>query len=884
MTTRISVISAIIKKDLLGLLPLVFLAAAVFFLEPIIADLELDSDSQFWSMLKTNFYWLSYFMLSMLVVSVIQLDPAASLTHDWLTRPIARLNWLVAKTVFLLLTVCIPIILARTLVNLSNDYSMGVALLNATAIESPAGLLPMPFLFTIALLTGTLRRAIFLVIAIVMILILPAWSATQPLFDFLGVNLSPDYDALMWIQAIPITVAGMAAILLVYWYQYCRRQTGRAFLIFSIMLVLVFFSMFPPSSLYNWESAIAIQKSLINGPDEELEEYVILDHARACFPAEIVGSDFGNAVLEQAAWQEHHLTNAGSGALTFATTVNTRRILVEWVHAENLGRELTVDWRIDRLRTQGRFSANSLTADFYAQRSSTAVNRFSPITASDTDYWLVPGAVAAQLAHDPSTELTLEFDLTLLSPSTYELKTDGQRRHFSELGYCSARINSVSNSIEVECVKRGPQPAMVSAELVGIKSSRVDSNYQPNYKASWLDRIGVKRYELAIAASNLVDNSSILLTAYKLERILRKQLVSNGFLGSQSSTCPAPMDSQFAAVERSSWSDKSPHEVSSIAVDRGVRLEVLDWRTAEQATPDIALANVTVRSTFDGSSNVQSVKPTLVLIPGLGATAHSFDDLAVKLSEKYPVVAMTRRGTGDSSKPEYGYDLQRLSLDVLQVIATLGIETPILVGHSMASEELSFIGANYSDRVAGLIYLDAAYDRTKVHKELRALEALLPPTPAPIPAEFVSYETARLYAERIGSAGNLPEGEVLASYEFATGTNKHVSRFIEAIQRSAQSPDYSRISIPALGIFALPSSPEALMKPWYDQSDPQLLETLREKYRLEKAWRQEQISRFDHEIENSEVLAIPDANHWIFLSHEAEVLQAIDRFIMTLDY
>ena len=860
-------IFAIVQKDLLGLLPLVLLAAAVFFIEPVIADLELQSDIQFWAMLKTNFYWLSYFLLCLLIVSVIQLDPAASQTHDWLTRPIAHLDWFLAKVVFLLLTVCVPIILARTLVNLSNDYSLGVSLLNATAIENPPGLLPMPFLFAIALLTGTLRKTIFFIIAIVMIFISPAWSATVPLLELLGVNLSPDYDALMWMQALPIVAAGLAAVLSVYWYQYCRRQSTWAHVVFSMALAVVFFSMFTPSSLYNWDKAIAIQKSLINGPDASLEDYVVFEHARSCFPAEITGSelpgDFNSSVLENAAWQDSYLSNAGPGALTFATTVNSRRMLVDWFFAENIEREFSVDWRIHRLRTQGSFSAASLPEDVQLQRSSTAVNRFSPIASSDTDYWLIPGELAETLADDPSTQLTLAFDLALMSPSTYELKTDGQRREFSELGFCSAEKNPVLNTIEVECVKRGPQPAILSAELIGIKSSRVDSYYQPNYKPGWLERIGGERYELIIESSNLADSSRILLTAYQLERILHKQVVSSGLLGGSASLCPSPMDTQLAAVEKSNWSDKSPHEVSSIAVDRGVRLEVLDWRTAE-------------------SRLTQSKVPTLFMIPGLGATAHSYDELAVKLSEKYPVVAMTRRGTGDSSKPEYGYTLQRLSQDVLQVLDTLGIESVVLVGHSIGSEELSFIGANYPDRVTGLIYLDAAYDRTRTNKELRAVEAMLPPAPAPTPAEFISYETAHRYVERIGAVRNLPEGEILASYDFATGSNKHNSKFIEAIQLSVQVPDYARIPVPALGIFAVPGSPEALMEPWYDHKDPQLLQTLREKFRLESTYKLKHIARFEQGIKNSEVLVLEDADHWIFLSHEAEVLQAINQFMETL--
>ena len=58
----------------------------------------------------------------------------------------------------------------------------------------------------------------------------------------------------------------------------------------------------------------------------------------------------------------------------------------------------------------------------------------------------------------------------------------------------------------------------------------------------------------------------------------------------------------------------------------------------------------------------------ILLLPGLGATAHSYDELAPLLAKKHRVVAMTRRGTGNSSKPDFGFDTPRLAQDVLQVM------------------------------------------------------------------------------------------------------------------------------------------------------------------------------------------------------------------------
>jgi pimeloyl-ACP methyl ester carboxylesterase len=43
------------------------------------------------------------------------------------------------------------------------------------------------------------------------------------------------------------------------------------------------------------------------------------------------------------------------------------------------------------------------------------------------------------------------------------------------------------------------------------------------------------------------------------------------------------------------------------------------------------------------------------------------------------------------------------------VLSQLNINRPVLVGHSLAGEELSSIGSRYPQRVTGLIYLDGGY-------------------------------------------------------------------------------------------------------------------------------------------------------------------------------
>lgn len=129
--------------------------------------------------------------------------------------------------------------------------------------------------------------------------------------------------------------------------------------------------------------------------------------------------------------------------------------------------------------------------------------------------------------------------------------------------------------------------------------------------------------------------------------------------------------------------DTSPHKIQFIEVEKGVSLEVLDW--GGRGRP-------------------------LVFLAGLGRTAHDFDSFALKFTARHHVYGITRRGYGNSSKPEpteANYAADRLADDVLAAIASLKLDKPFIAGHSMAGEELSSIDNRHSELVSGLIYLDA---------------------------------------------------------------------------------------------------------------------------------------------------------------------------------
>jgi non-heme chloroperoxidase len=119
--------------------------------------------------------------------------------------------------------------------------------------------------------------------------------------------------------------------------------------------------------------------------------------------------------------------------------------------------------------------------------------------------------------------------------------------------------------------------------------------------------------------------------------------------------------------------DPVPHKVQFVTVEPGVKLEVVDW----------------------GGTG----RP-LVLLSGLGDTAHVFDKLAPKMTGTYHVYGMTRRGYGASDAPPAvgdNYKADRLGDDVIAVLDQLKLDRPVLVGHSIAGEELSSIGSRYPE-------------------------------------------------------------------------------------------------------------------------------------------------------------------------------------------
>jgi non-heme chloroperoxidase len=316
-----------------------------------------------------------------------------------------------------------------------------------------------------------------------------------------------------------------------------------------------------------------------------------------------------------------------------------------------------------------------------------------------------------------------------------------------------------------------------------------------------------------------------------------------------------PIHSQSSAV----WKDPSSHTTRFITVDKDVRLEVLDW----------------------GGSG----RP-IVLLAGGGNTAHIFDYLAPKLTAHYHVYGITRRGFGASGYSATDHPADRLGDDVGAVIDALNLNRPILVGHSIAGVELSSIANSHPSRVAGLVYLDAAYsyafDNGKGSSSMEIQKLQGPEPPPPSKADLVSFSALQKYYLRVNGF-LFPEAELRTQRESTSdgGVGKQLNPpgtalFMPLITGTKK---YTAIPVPALVIFANPHSQGV----WIDENtDPSVRTAAKTYFTALEALTERQEKSVESGAPTAHVITLPGANHYVFLSNEAEVLQDMHAFLARL--
>lgn len=331
-----------------------------------------------------------------------------------------------------------------------------------------------------------------------------------------------------------------------------------------------------------------------------------------------------------------------------------------------------------------------------------------------------------------------------------------------------------------------------------------------------------------------------------------------------------------------------------VSVGNQVRLEVLDW--GGHGRP-------------------------LVLLSGLGNTAHVFDSIAPVLARHFHVYGITRRGFGASSVPRTGYDAVHLADDAMAVIKALDIHRPIIAGHSIAGEELSAIGARYPANIAGLIYLDAAHEyaiydgdrgaylpdlnrlavqisrmqddpmdrlqMTTLSADITVLQRSLGSTLAalgvddastagaapsgPGPKDLASFAAFRCFVSRqVG--GTMPEDEIRQTFR-ATAAGGVGEQKAPAFVYNAILEGEERFHAPNVPILAIVPVPRVSDLPAGSDEEKR-----RAAEALHTRMQEQEIATLQRQQPSAKIVRIPHGHHFIFLSNPSAAVSAMINF------
>src|SRR5688572_18562838 len=304
----------------------------------------------------------------------------------------------------------------------------------------------------------------------------------------------------------------------------------------------------------------------------------------------------------------------------------------------------------------------------------------------------------------------------------------------------------------------------------------------------------------------------------------------------------------FEVPQPAAWIDPSTHVSRLIPVAQDVRLEVLDWGGAGRP---------------------------LVLLAGGGDTAHVFDDFAPKLAGDFHVYGITRRGFGESTFAPVTSGAETFGDDVLSVLDALKLERPVLAGHSLAGQELSSIGTRRPERVAALVYLDAAYQYAFDNGKIPTFENLnavgFPQRPSPTDADMASFDALRQYHTRV-LGFTYPEAELRQKRSVTAQGGVGAERvFPGGRSLLVTVTKYVQIRTPALFLVSSQNPGR-----WADSSaDPKV----RQQVAGLRAILERQAKAIEEGVPGARVVTLPGANHYVFLSNEADVLREMRAFL-----
>ncbi len=402
--------------------------------------------------------------LILTIVLAVQQDALPGVNQDWLIRPIKRRDLLIAKTLFVLSVIHVPIVTVHSIRGIAEGLALGDTLRVTLLSNVELALLFSLPVFALATLSKTVTEALVTALAaLVFVLLATLVAATLGMVGSHAFHLDGPTDdtGLDWmVGLLHHGVLSMTAIAVVG-LQYARRDTRRSRIVLAAgLLLFVIVGRLP------WQPAFALQQAL--SPQPEAGRGVVMQWAPLA-PSTVSGF----ALQDEDVKARQRPVQGGRQRLIVGIDVEGLPPDAA-LHADRVALRVLDGRGATVYRTTGQVW------DVRAAGDGTA--RLRQVID-------LPKRVYARFAGRP-VSLALEYSLTVLRSRVLRALPALEGNEAIEgVGRCASRLDDDGMSIDVGCEAAGELPPCLSVSLrhaesldAGPETFVCDLDYAP---AAW---------------------------------------------------------------------------------------------------------------------------------------------------------------------------------------------------------------------------------------------------------------------------------------------------------------------------------------------------------------------------------------------------------------
>ena len=246
--------------------------------------------------------------------------------------------------------------------------------------------------------------------------------------------------------------------------------------------------------------------------------------------------------------------------------------------------------------------------------------------------------------------------------------------------------------------------------------------------------------------------------------------------------------------------------------------------------------------------------PKILLLHGGNQSAHSWDLVSLHLSDRYHVFALDQRGHGDSEwSRDLDYSIEAKAADVLAFVEDQGIDSPVIMGHSMGGRVTMNVALAHPELARGIVLVDVGPE--------------LSPKGVEVIANFVTHNVEFDDLEEF--LDNVVKYDRFRSREHIARTVKY-NMLRRADGKYISKVDHRRVPI---------SASELTLDDVKAIKAPVLLVRGGESDILDS----DAAERFVDALPNAQLVTVPDTGHNVHSGNTPGFLEAVGPFVTSLD-